>query len=290
MLSSYTLKLKCELGVKGTPIQKLVPNLHNKTNYVVHYRNLKFYLEQGLILTKVHRAVSFTQSPWLNSYIDFNTNWRKDAQNVTEKDFFKLMNNSVFGKTMENLRKRVNIELVNTEKRLKKLTAKPNFQAFKIFHEDLAAIQMKKVKIVINRPTYVGFCILDISKILMYDFHYNHMKTTYGPGAKLLFTDTDSLCYEVKTSDIYSDMKAHFDLYDTSDYPNTHPLFSIHNKKVLGKMKDECGGAVVEEFIGLRSKMYSLKYSGKEKKAAKGITKSVIQKELRHNAYRECLL
>ena len=194
----------------------------------------------GMVLTKIHRAISFTQSPWLKSYIDFNTNKRKDAKNATEKDFFKLMNNSVFGKTMENLRKRVNVELVNTEKRVKKLTAKPTFQAFKIFHEDLAAMHMKKVKIVLNRPTYVGFCILDISKLLMYDFHYNHMKVNYGEGVKLLFTDTDSLCYEIHTNDIYSDMATHIEFYDTSDYPSNHPLYSNVNKKVLGKMKDEC--------------------------------------------------
>jgi hypothetical protein len=254
MLSSYSQNLKSNLDIKGTPAQKLIPNLNSKSKYVVHYRNLKFYLAQGLVLSKIHRGVSFTQSPWLKPYIDFNTNKRKVAKNATEKDFFKLMNNSVFGKTMENLRKRVNIELVNTQKRLRKLAAKPNFQAFKIFHEDLAAVHMKKVKIVLNRPTYVGFCILDMSKLLMYDFHYNHMKAAYGQGAKLLFTDTDSLCYEVQTHDIYADMGKNIDLYDTSDYPTHHPLYSTVNKKILGKMKDECGGTVVEEFVGLRTR------------------------------------
>ena len=175
-----------------------------------------------------------------------------------EKDFFKLMNNSVFGKTMENLRKRVNIELVNTQKRLRKLTAKPNFQSFKIFHEDLAAVHMKKVNIVLNRPTYVGLSILDISKLLMYDFHYNYMKAKYGQNAKLLFNDTDSLCYEIQTEDVYADMASQIDLYDMSDYPSNHPLYSSKNKKALGKMKNKCAGTAVEQFIGLRSKMYSM--------------------------------
>jgi len=104
------------------------------------------------------------------------------------------------------------------------LTAKPNFQSFKIFHEDFAAVHMKKVKIVLNRPTYVGLSILDISKLLMYDFHYNHMKANFGQNIKLLFTDTDSLCCEVQTEDVYADMASHTDLYDTSDYPSNHPL------------------------------------------------------------------
>ena len=123
----------------------------------------------------------------------------------------------------------------------------------------------------------------------MYDFHYNHVKATYNHEAKLLFTDTDSLCYEIKTNNIYADIASHIDFYDTSDYPPTHPLHSTVNKKVLGKMKDECAGAVVEEFVGLRSKMYSLMFDGRVKKTAKGITKAA-QTKLKHAMYKDCLL
>lgn len=130
-LSSYSNELREKLGIKGKSSKKLVPNLYHKKNYVLHYRNLKYYLAHGLILTKIHRAIEFTQSTWLKPYIDFNTKKRKEAKNDFEKDFFKLMNNSVFGKCMENMRKRVNVELVTTKRRLKKLTAKPNFQSFK---------------------------------------------------------------------------------------------------------------------------------------------------------------
>ena len=127
-------------------------------------------------LTKIHRILEFAQSKWLKTYIDFNTEKRKNARNDFEKDFFKLMNNSVFGETMENLRKRVNVKLINTEKQLKKLTASPLFDYFRIFDENLVAVNMRKPSLYLNRPIYVGFCILDLSKTLMYDFHYNYIK------------------------------------------------------------------------------------------------------------------
>ena len=288
LLSPYTLKLGEALKLKHKDITKLVPNLCDKRHYILHLRNLKQCMSHGLQLKKIHRAIGFTQSPWLKSYIDFNTEKRKNAQNDFEKDFFKLMNNSVFGKTMENMRKRVHVELVNSAKRLRKLSAKPNFQCFKIFNDDLVAVNLKKVNIVLNRPIYAGFCILDISKTFMYAFHYDYMRAKYGTKAQLLFTDTDSLCYEVEVEDVYQEMfkdKYHF---DTSNFEKQHYLYDTTNKKVLGKMKDECGGAVIEEFVGLRPKMYSLKYGDQEKKTAKGVKKCVIEKQLKHEAFRAC--
>jgi translation initiation factor IF-1 len=199
------------------------------------------------------------------------------------------MNNSVFGKTMENMRKRVNVELVHTKKRLHKVCAKPNFQSFKIFNEDLVAVNLRKSSIVLNRPIYAGFCILDLAKLLMFEFHYDFVKSTYGEKASLLFTDTDSLCYEIQTGDFYQDMLTHKTLFDTSNFDKNHYLYSKTNCKVLGKMKDECGGKPIEEFIGLRPKMYSLLYDGKEKKTAKGVKKCVIEKRLKHQAYKQAL-
>ena len=289
MLSPFTKDLGKDLKLKHKSNTKLVPNLHSKEKYVLHFRILKQYISHGLELKKIHRVIGFKQSPWLKPYIDFNTEKRKLAQNSFEKDFFKLMNNSVFGKTMENMRKRVHVELVNTPKRLRKLCAKPNFQNFKIFNKDLVAVNLKKVNIVLNRPIYAGFCILDISKTFMYAYHYDYMKVKYGPKARLLFTDTDSLCYEVETQDLYQDMWQNKQLFDLSNYEKDHAIFDDTNKKVLGKMKDECGGAVIEEFVGLRPKMYSLKYDGAEKKAAKGVKKCVMEKQLKHEAYLSCL-
>ena len=159
-----------------------------------------------------------------------------EAKNEFEKDFFKLMNNSVFGKTMENIRNRVNIKLVNDKKQAEKLSAKPNFNHCNIFSEDLVAIHMKKTKLYFNKPVYLGMCILDSSKTLMYEFHYNYIKKKYGDKGKLLFTDTDSLMYEIQTEDFYKDVKHRF---GTSDYPPNHPsgIPSGFNKKVLGCLK-----------------------------------------------------
>lgn len=287
--SPYTKELAENFHhVSTTP--KLIGDLHSKTNYVVHYRNLKLYLRLGLQLGKVHRVIKFSQSYWLRDYISLNTEKRKQARNAFEKDFFKLMNNSVFGKTMENVRKRIDLQLVNNKTTLHKLTRLPRFSRTKIITQDLVAVKCLVSKIKINKPIYVGFCVLDLSKLLMYEFHYDIMKQKYGSKATLCFTDTDSLLYHVETEDIYKDMAQTPDLYDTSDYPTDHYLQCNRNKKKLGKMKDELAGVPIAEFVGLRSKMYSLKTgSGIEKKTAKGIKKSTIRQRLRHHMYRSCL-
>ena len=145
--------------------------------------------------------LKFDQSPWLNQYIDFNTEKRKHANNSFEKDFFKLMNNSVFGKTMENLCKRVHVRLVTNEKKLDKINLKPTYVSSKIFNKNLVAVHKIKEMLTLDRPAYVGMCILDLSKTLMYDFHHNYIKKKYNDRAKLLFTDTDSLTYEIETVD-----------------------------------------------------------------------------------------
>ena len=165
--------------------------LKDKKEYVLNYRNFQLYMALGLKVKKVHRVIEFDQSPWCKQYIDFNTKKWKHAKNSFEKDFFKLMNNSVFGKTMENLRKRVDVKLVTTYKKVDELTSKPTYVSGKIFNENLMAVHKIKETLTLNRPAYVGMCILDLSKTLMYDFHYNYIKKRYGDRAKLLFTDTD---------------------------------------------------------------------------------------------------
>jgi len=176
MLSDYARKLKEENNVSSGRVSKLVTTIYDKEKYVIHYRNLQQCLELGMKITKIHRVLEFSQRPWLKEYIDFNTEMRKNAKNSFEKDFFKLMNNSVFGKTMENLRNRVNIELVTNENRLNKLSAKPTYVNSKIFNQDLVAIHSKKEKLLLDKPSYVGMCILDLSKVHMYNFHYNYIK------------------------------------------------------------------------------------------------------------------
>ena len=209
------------------------------------------------------------------------------------------MNNSVFGKTIENLRKRVNIELVNNEKRLMKLTKSPSFEHFKIFTPDIAAVKRHKLFLCLNRPIYAGFTILELSKVLMYSLHYKYVKEKYKSQAKLLFTDTDSLTYEIITEDIYQDMATDASLFDFSDYPRDHFLYSTTNKIVRGKMKNETSGKVIEEFVGLRPKMHSLLYTKRdennvekkvEKKTAEGVAKYVTEQSIRHQHYKKCLL
>ena len=173
----------------------------------------------GLKLNKIHRGIKFEESQWLKKYMALNTELRTAAANEFDKDFFKPMNNSVFGKTMENIRNRVDIKLVNDKKQAEKLSAKLNFYHCNIFSEELIAVHMKKMKLVFNKPVYLGMCILDLSKTLMYHFHYNYIKPKYRGKAKLLFTDTDSLMYEIETEDFYKDIKDVEHSFDTSDYP-----------------------------------------------------------------------
>ena len=274
-------------------ISKLIPNLGDKKKYILHYENLKQYLKLGLKLTHIHSGIKFKESPWLEKYIFLNTKLRTEAKHEFEKDFFKLMNNSVFGKTMENIRNRVNIKLVNNEKQAEKLSAKPNFKHCNIFSEDLVAIHMKKTKLDFNKPVYLGMCILDLSKTLMYDFHYNYIKQKYGDKSKLLLTDTDSLMYEIQTEDFYKDINGDVkDRFDTSGYPPDHPsgIPSGFNKKVLGMFKDEVNGNVIDEFVGLRAKLYSYKmFEGEESKKCKGVKKSVVKKSITHEDYKKCL-
>ena len=199
MLSTYCKKIVEKYNISIGLVSKLIPTLRDKKEYVLHYRNLQLYLDLGLKIKKVHRVLKFDQSLWLKQYIYFNTEKRKHAKNSFKKDFFKLMNNSVFGKAMENLRKRVDFKLVTNEKKLDKLTSKPTFASSKIFNENLMAVDKIKETLTLNRPAYVRMCILDLSKTLMYDFHYNYIKKKYNDRAKLLFTDTDRLTYEIET-------------------------------------------------------------------------------------------
>ena len=274
-------------------VEKLIPNLNDKKKYVIHHETLKLYLSLGLKLTKIHRGITFKESAWLKPYIDLNTDLRAKATNDFEKDFFKLMNNSVFGKTMENIRNRVDIRLVTRESQAKRLTCKPNYQHHTIFSKNLAAVHMKKVSLKFNKPVYLGMSILDLSKTLMYDFHYNYIKPKYGENAKLLFTDTDSLAYEIETEDFYrdisSDVKSKF---DTSNYPKNHPsgILTGVNKKVIGMFKDEAAGKQIAEFVGLRAKLYSYRVEESyEEKKCKGVKKVVIKKTISFNDYKNCL-
>ncbi|PFX12388.1 putative uncharacterized transposon-derived protein F54H12.3 [Stylophora pistillata] len=276
-------------------VYKLTCTLNEKKKYIVHHEALKKYMSLGIEIGKIHRIIRFEERPWMKKYIDLNTSLRAKANNDFEKDFYKLMNNAVFGKTMENIRKRVDVRLVTREEKAKKLTNKVNFKHCTIFSEDLSAIHMGKTQILFNKPLYLGMSILDLSKTLMYDFHYNYIKPKYPEGrSKLLFTDTDSLCYEIQTEDFYKDITGDVDRwFDTSNISKEHPsgVPTGVNKKVIGKFKDEAGGKIIEEFVGLRAKLYSYKMfdDGTEKKKCKGVKGGVVDRTINFDDYKRCL-
>ena len=173
---------------------------------VFHIRSLKQALNHGLILKKVHRVIQFNQKSWLKRYIDMNTELRKQVKNDFEKDFYKLMNNSVSGRTFINVRKQRDIKLVTTDKRRNQLVSEPNYHTTKWFSENLLAIEMKKTKVKMNKLVYLGFSILEISKTLMYELWYDYMEPKYGDNVKLCYMDTDSFIMHIKTEDFYKDI------------------------------------------------------------------------------------
>ena len=303
MLSPYAKAIQKKLHISDDTCEKLVPNLEDKTDYVLDIRNLAYYVKKGLKVKQVKAVITFSQSKWLKPYIDFNTSKRANAKNDFEKDYYKLKNNAVFGKTMENLRGRVDMHFVTSntkwgpkavkkENTVEKKIASPLYDGHVIYNEDLTAIKLKKQTIVLNKPIYAGMAILDLSKLHMYQFHYDVIKAQYGDKAKLCMTDTDSLCYVIETDDMYQDMHNSKELYDMSNFDEKSPFFDKSNKKVLGKFKDECDGKAPEEFVGLRPKMYSILdgNSTKEKKTGKGIKKAYLKKDVTHADYRRCIL
>lgn len=274
--------------------RKLLLTLFDKKNYVIHYKMLKCVLRQGLILKKVHKVLKFRQTQWLKPYIDLNTTLRTKATNEFEKNFYKLLINAIYGKTMENLRSRVDIRLrTKWDGRygVRKMVAKPNFKRFNVFDENLVAIEMNQTHILMNKPIAIGMSILDLSKVLMYEFYYSQIKPKYKEDVEMMYTDTDSMILEVNTEDFYADMLKTLDQYDTSDYPEPNK-FNIPrvNKKVPGLFKDELNGEILTEFVGLRSKMYCVKSEGVEKmKKAKGVKKYVLKKSITFEHYMNCI-
>lgn len=279
---------------------KLIANLFDKHRYVIHYIHLKECLKNGLQLLKIYRIISFHQSNFLESYISLNTGLRQKATSDFEKDFFKKQNNSIFGKTIENKRKQVDVKLVNiwrdNSNRTKKFygaekyVSAPNFNNFSIISESLVSIQMNQTKLVLDRPIYIGFSILEIAKCHLYKFHYSVMKRIYENKLKLCYTDTDSLLYLIQTKDFYEDLKTHLKYFDTSNFEKDN-VFNIPmvNVKKPGYFKDELGGEIISEFVGLGAKLYCIDSKISTLKKAKGVKKS-IAKKLNIKQYKKVLL
>ncbi|XP_050506238.1 uncharacterized protein LOC126884351 [Diabrotica virgifera virgifera] len=243
---------------------KLIPNLYDKKKYVIHYRNLKQCIQYGLRLEKVYRIIEFSQSLWLKKYIDLNTSLRNKATNEFERDLFKLLVNAIFGKSLEAVDKRKDIRLLsqweNSRGRLgaKSLIAKPEFNSLSVFNENLVAIHLNETKIIYDKPLYIGFSILDISKTFIYDFFYGYIKNNYCDNANLFYTDTDSLILEVQTPNFYDDMNKNLYHFDTSNYSENNQHRVHKTKSILGKMKNEFPNTTIKAFYGTRAKAYCI--------------------------------
>jgi len=291
--SPFMSNIANELNINSNnKVNKLIPNLYNKINYICHYRILKQFKELGIEIMKVNKVLEFKQEPFIKDFIMFNTMKRAETKLDYEKELFKLLNNSIYGKTVENVEKRVDVKLVSDSKKFIKLVSKPNFNSFTIFNNNLCAVQLNKKRVKYDKPIAVGFSVLDISKYKMYDFHYNVIKTQYpGDRSKLLFTDTDSLCYNIYTEDLYKDMKDNSKYYDFSEYPKEHSCYNETNKKIAGYFKDETNSKLIEKFIGIKPKNYLIKvYDKKDLKITlKGIKKTETKK-LTVNEFSDVLL
>ncbi|XP_057291139.1 uncharacterized protein LOC130613782 [Hydractinia symbiolongicarpus] len=240
-------------------------------------------IKHGLEFKKVHRVIRFNQKAWLAGYIDHNTRLRTTARNDFEKDFYKLMNLSVFGKTKENIRNHRNIQLVTNEDKYMKLVMKPNFKGGSRFSKNLLGVEMGKTEVKMNKPIYIGQAILDMSNLIMYEFHYDYMQPKYGSKLQLCYMDTDSFVYHIRTEDFYRDIAQDVEKrFDRSAYNanDGRPLSIGKNKKVVGLMKDELGGKIMTQFITLRAKLYAYKNLTKEGgvRKAKGVKRCVTEK------------
>ena len=272
---------------------KLVCTVQDKENYVVHIRALEQALNHGLILKQAHEVIEFRQEAWLKPYIDINTEFRQEAKNQFEKDFFKLMINSMFGKTMENVRNHRDIKLVTTNKQRNKFTSEPSYHLTKYISKDLLIMEMKKTEVKMNKPMYLGQAVLDISKTLMYEFWYDYLQPKYGDKVRLCCMNTDSFVTYIGTEDFYKDIANDVDKwFDTSNYnkKDERPLPIGKNKKVIRMFKDELGGKIMTEFCALRAKAYSYKLDDDtENKKAKGTKKCIVKRELTFKNYVDCL-
>ena len=271
---------------------KLLTTFRRRSFYVLHYRNFQLYVKLGLRVVAIHSALAFRQAPYMKGYVDMNVLKRAASTNKFDADFYKLSVNSLFGKTIENPEKRTKVKLCRTKGELEKKVGHYSFKRSKIINKNLVGVEMRNTVVKMNKPFYVGNAVLELSKFHMYNFHYNVMKPVFNDRIHLLYTDTDSLMYEIQSENPYQELKDGDKLgwFDFSNYPKDHPLFDDRNKRVPGLFKDECNVRYIKEFVGLRSKMYSLSVEGEDVKVAKGVKKSVINNELRFSNYLDCLL
>ena len=285
--SPYTHRLVQDLEDSGFYTResqqvKLIPDLTNRENYVVHYQSLKFYLKCGMKLKKIHRVLAFKQSPWMREFVEFVTGQRKRAVSDFEGSFWKLVLNSIYGRMLMDKTAHVNMKLVADEKVFKSMAGKPNYKSSTIYSQTLAGVQMNPTHVRLDQPEAVGAAVLDLSKLHMYRFYFNFALPTLGgvENCRLLMTDTDSLVFWVKNIDPKTTLaQTAPQFFDLSNFPPTHPLYNPINKKAKGSFKIEYAQQTITAFVGLRAKMYCFQFESDERLAkAKGIPASALKR------------
>ena len=271
--------------------KKLICDWSDKKNYLVHYRMLKFYLRHGMIVDKVHNILSFRLSRWLQNYINFDTQ-KKKAVNDCEKDSYKLLNNAFYGKTMENARNRSKIKFDKKDdyREIIKEQSKSTFNGIHKSYENCDSYTFKQNEVLMDKAIYLGFTVLELSNLLMYETYYDILQPYFGQeNIQLHCMATDSFVLSVNTKDIIKDLKNLEDIFDFSNLDKNHELFSNKNKKVIGFFKIETPKSIwIDEFVCLRSKMYAFKCGNDSKNKLKGVSKSQ-SKNIKFEGYKKCL-
>ena len=259
-LSDFQFSLKEQYNIPVAKVPKLLQTLFDKKNYVVHYKLHQLNVQLGLRITKLHRVLQFNQERWLEPYITLNSNMRKNATNKFQQNYYKLMNKSVYGKTYESKRRQSRVKITRNAETAEKLVSKFEFERFKIFGENMAAMRSKPKIVTWNTPTIVCATVLDLSKYYMYRFHYQVMRQNFQ--CRLLYSDTDSLIYRIESNNLYRDLANQSaevkNEFDFASYPEDHALHDNNNKSEVLKFKDEFSGDYIPEFVCLKPKMYSI--------------------------------
>jgi hypothetical protein len=269
--------------------KKLLSDFTKREKYVTHYMNLKTYLNLGMELKAIHRVLSFRQGTFLRDFVDHCTKLRAAANNIFEKNMWKLYVNAVFGKFIEQCRDRLQCVLVRSSEALEKWAGSPRYRACKIISEDnLTAVFLSSPSVKLNKAYAVGFTILERSKEFMYNQFYNEIRPRLGK-CEVLFTDTDSFCICVETLKRTDNLEKLKDILDFSNYDSAHPSYCDVNKNALGFFKDEMKGAVIQEFVGLRSKTYALNVRNQTMQSrCKGVRKG-YKKTIPFKAFKKCI-
>ena len=272
--------------------KKLICDWSDKKNFLIHYRMLKFYIRHGMIVDKIHNIISFRQSRWLEKYISFNTQKRNKAKNDFEKDFYKLLNNAFYGKTMENVRNRLKIKFIKKDdyREIIKQQSKLTFNGIHKSYQNCDSYTFKQNEVLMDKPIYLGFAVLELSKLHMYETYYDKLQPYFGlENIQLHYMDCDSFVLSIETDNIINDLKNIKNLFDFSNLDKDHELFSNENKKVIGKFKIETPkNILIDEFVALRSKCYAFKCGDDSKNKLKGISKS-YSKNIKFDEYYNCL-